>query len=58
MQFSLMFIAEGPNWQFVSIGSGNGLVPSRHQAITWTSDDLVHMMSWGHNELIRFYEWP
>ena len=29
-------------WQKVSIGSGDGLVPNRHQAITWTNDDPVH----------------
>ena len=27
------------NW--VSIGSGNGLLPVRHQAITWTSTELL-----------------
>ena len=26
------------------IGSGNGLVPNRQQAIIWTNNDLVH---WG-----------
>ena len=32
----------GSNWQYVSIGSGNGLVPNRRQTITWTKADLVH----------------
>ena len=27
------------NWQLVSIGSGNGLVVSKGQAIVWTNDD-------------------
>ena len=27
------------NW--VNIGSGNGLSPDRHQAITWTNADLL-----------------
>ena len=27
------------NWQTISIGSGNGLVPNRCQAVTWTNDD-------------------
>ena len=27
---------EGPNWQKVGIGSGNGLMPTRRQAIKWT----------------------
>ena len=29
------------NWEYVSIGSGDGLAPIRRQAITWTNDDLV-----------------
>ena len=29
------------NWQYVSIGSGNGLAPNRRQAIIWTNADLV-----------------
>ena len=28
------------NWQYASIGSDNGLAPSRRQAIIWTNDDL------------------
>ena len=27
------------NWQYISNGSGNGLVPNRQQAITWTIAD-------------------
>ena len=30
------------NWQYTSIGSGNGLAPYRRQAITLTNDDPVH----------------
>ena len=30
----------GCNWQYVSIGSDNGLVPNRRQAIIWTNDRL------------------
>ena len=30
-----------PQWSLVNIGSVNGLVPSRHQAITWISVDKV-----------------
>ena len=44
----------GPNWQYVSIGSCNGLAPVGCQAITWTNvdqDDWCHMASPGHNEL-------
>ena len=29
-------------WEHVNIGSRNGLVPNRWQAITWTSDDPIH----------------
>ena len=34
---SLRFVR---NWQYTSIGSDNGLAPSRRQAIIWTSDGL------------------
>ena len=30
------------NWQYRSIGSGNGLAPNRRKAITWTNADPVH----------------
>ena len=30
------------NWQWVNIGSGYGLVPNWHQAITWTNIDPVY----------------
>ena len=32
----------GSNWQWVSIGSDNGLVPNRQQAIIWTNDGPVY----------------
>ena len=35
------------NW--VSIGSGNGLSPVRHKAITWTNADLVLTALFGTN---------
>ena len=35
----------------VTIGSGNGFVPNRQQAITWTIDDHVHMASLVHDQL-------
>ena len=31
---------------YVVIGSGNGLVPFRHQAITWTNADLLSVGSY------------
>ena len=42
----------------VSTGSGNGLVPIRHQAITWTNVDQDywhHMASLAHNELMLWF---
>ena len=42
------------NWQYVSIGSGNGLTPNRRQAITWTNADPLHWRTYaslGLNEL-------
>ena len=46
--------ATKPHWCLVSIGSGDGLVPSDKQAINWTNVDQVlyhHMASLGHSEL-------
>ena len=34
--------SQGSNWQYVGIGLGNGLVPNRQQAITWTNADPIH----------------
>ena len=34
--------SQGSNWQWVSIGSGNGLALNRQQAITWTNANPVH----------------
>ena len=31
------------NLDWVIIGSGNGLLPIWHQAITWTNDDLLDL---------------
>ena len=33
----------GSNWQWCIIGSHNGLVPNRQQAIIWTDDGLVYV---------------
>ena len=44
------------NWQYSSIGSDNGLVPNRWQAIFWTNGGLVYWCiyaSLGLNELIN-----
>ena len=32
----------GSNWQYIIIGSDNGLAPNRQQAIIWTNDGLVN----------------
>ena len=34
--------SQGPNWQWVSVGSGNGLTPNRRQAITRANAGPVH----------------
>ena len=34
--------SQGSNWQPVSTGSGNGLVPSSRQAINWTNVSIVY----------------
>ena len=43
----LKFVCKGP---IDLVGSGNGLVPYRQQAIAWTNDDQVHkhMYVWYH----------
>ena len=49
-EMSLKFVLKGP----VNKKSGNGLVPNRQQAITWTDVDPYvwsYMVSLGHNEL-------
>ena len=55
----------GPNWQSVSTGSGNGLAPTRRQAIIWTNADLVQWRIYaalGGDELSFSYQcaecWP
>ena len=40
------------NSQYPIIGSGNGLAPSRRQAITWTNDGPVHWRIYVGDELI------
>ena len=30
-----------PDWEYVSIGSDNDLVPDRRHAIIWSNDDLA-----------------
>ena len=42
IQTSLWFLPKGPIDKNVSIGSGNGLVTHRWQAITWTNVYPVH----------------
>ena len=34
--------SQGSNWQYRSIGLGNGLATNRRQAITWTNADPTH----------------
>ena len=45
VEFGLEFdwnLFPGYDWQKASIGSGNGLMPNRRQAITWNNADPVH----------------
>ena len=47
---------EGSNYQYSSIGSDDGLVPIRWQAIIWTNADPVHWSIYaalGGDELIK-----
>ena len=39
---SVKYVPQGSKWQWVSIGSGNGLALNRQQAIIWTNADPVH----------------
>ena len=38
IEFSLKFAPKGPINKYSSIGSDNGLAPTRRQAIIWTDD--------------------
>ena len=45
------------NWQYISLGLGNGLVPNRRQAIIWTNADQIHWPIYaalGGDELIPY----
>ena len=57
--FPLNFFQE-VNWQYASIGSGNGLAPNRRQAYSWTNADPVHWciyVTLGGDELIYTNLW-
>ena len=41
IEISLDVVCWGYNWEVI-LCSGNGLVPNRHQAITWTNDDIIN----------------
>ena len=42
IKISLKFVPRGSNEQYSSIGSDNGLVPVKQQAIIWNNDGLVY----------------
>ena len=42
ISISLKFVPKESNRQYISTGSGNGLVPNRRQAIIWTNADPIH----------------
>ena len=37
----MKFVPKVQNYQYFSIGSDNGLVPTRQQAIIWTNDGKI-----------------
>ena len=41
IKFFTEVCSQGSNWQYPSIGSVNGLAPSRRQAIIWTNDGCI-----------------
>ena len=43
-QVAILIYISYSNWQYISIGLGNGLVQNRRQAITWTNADPVHQL--------------
>ena len=51
IRISLKFVPKDPNWQWASIGSGNGLAPTRRQTITWANADPVHWRIYMHAAL-------
>ena len=56
-QYFIEICSLGSNWQYVSIGSDNGLAPSRRQAIIWTNVDPIHRRIYaalGGDELTAF----
>ena len=58
IQVSLWFIIlTGPNWQYVSIGSGNDLAPNRRQAFTWSNVDPDLWCHHAKSALIRVKVW-
>ena len=38
---SIEICSLGSNWQYASIGSDNGLAPTRRQAFIWSNDDRI-----------------
>ena len=42
--FEFQICSRGSKWQYISIGSGNGLVPNKQQAVTWTYVDPVNTL--------------
>ena len=42
LHFHGIFLQPG-NWQWLGVGLGTGLLPSKWQAIFWSNDDLIHL---------------
>ena len=45
------------DWQYVIIGSDNGLAPNRRQVIIWTDDGLVYWCIYASLGLNEFTQW-
>ena len=55
---SIPICSRRPIWQYVSVGSGNGLAPNMRRAIVWTNDDRVYRRVYiaflGRDELTKY----
>ena len=57
IKVSLKFVHKGPIDNFSSIESGNGLVPTRQQAIIWTNDGYIADTYMRQSALISCLNW-
>ena len=55
IKISLKFVTKGPNENYSRIGSDDGLVPSRRQAIIWANEDQFIGAYMRHSAAISWY---